>query len=1059
MASMSFSVQSRHRVQIFMLVFMLFHCSDFAEQSSNSTTSHDSFDIVRLLQMPQTGTSQHRRPDGQPKRHKARQRAPSSATFVPRACCSIHFLTCSICAQTCDCGHRPLHGTETNKSSQAVLLTSQPRSALISFLGQADFPASCAFSCVCPFCLELPRHCHGPTVIEAGGVLPRCRCQCFHRSHVLGPAVLRGPSTQLESSPVCRTLMNSSDGVQSLCDRLKHLGCCGLEYSSSYRSAPQQRACGVSPRQRSRALQFLRQPCSGDLRKGRTSSQPGLGLANACGGVPRAKLSVDMYLDCYWQDRSCNCQYASYLCACGAQPRWPSMFTIVSGGFRVPKILPRPRSGNCGVLPPRQKNPRQCTGRYPGSSQTEPLCSYGSGPHLCACGALPRQQGRKLQFMWHPCSGDFREGGNSSSKQGTGLDSSCQQSHSNHTSVPQSRVCGALPAGLLAGRYGTGGTQLWQHAGRSQTVPLHPHGSGPQSASPRNQRQLSDDSGGLGALQYRPRARAWSKDQVTLRSWGSCYLKATVISKISRATCHLAKDPKAGRRKHAPNVELAARAPAARVPAQGRMRPPSRRPRWSKGQRRLVTARRKPNHRRAQGLSQRSRSRSKHHPAAAPARTPVIWSARPRTPEGSSSRLPLPCRWGETRRITSRCWGLIFACLFFSLGLVQTCTSPGHLDTHPPPTRRRSGPCSAALVNAVKCWCGQLCAVRATFSSCATVQLGHNPQVRALHGLACQFLACAIPFCLMPGLLSYFGCTLCVQVPLLLGERISTGPMKLPMCLPGWLDSSVMVCRSLRCPLWLLASRCALQVASQGGEGRPRGRFCLMLCLCLPLVGLVPGMYSNNSGGFWVAQILPRHQPYDCMSLRPDRKCSFGPVPHSIAFAECADASGPNSVFQISSFFGNSGAMGQSKRSQATKLRSANRPGKRERACIQTTIKLTASAKGAARKPLDRRLDAPTFPPPPPPPPRRERAGHVEPQAAMLASWDRHLAHRTPSSSSGTEPNPISPDARLDALRGRLHRKLIESCHGMTDFMPTFSRCPVQLWDPIPLLIAVVQRL
>ena len=56
----------------------------------------------------------------------------------------------------------------------------------------------------------------------------------------------------------------------------------------------------------------------------------------------------------------------------------------------------------------------------------------------------------------------------------------------------------------------------------------------------------------------------------------------------------------------------------------------------------------------------------------------------------------------------------------------------------------------------------------------------------------------------------------------------------------------------------------------------------------------------------------------------------------------------------------------------------------------------------------------------------------------MLASRDRNLAHSTPSTSSGTEPHPISPEAQLDALRGRLHRKLIESCRGMTDFMPTF---------------------
>ena len=560
------------------------------------------------------------------------------------------------------------------------------------FLSHAAFRNSCELRCVCPSCPALPQHCREPTGIEADNVLPWI--QCNNRPHILGPAVLRGPSTQLESSRVCRTLMNSSDGVKSLCDRLKHLGCCGLEYSSSYRSAPQQRACGVSPRQRSRALQLLRQPCSGDPREGGTSSQPGLGLANACGGVPRAKLSVDMYLGWYWQNRSCNCQYVSYFCACGAQSRWPHMLTNVSGGFRVPKILPRPRSGNCGVLPPRHKNPWQCIGRYPGRSQTVPLCSYESGPHLCACGALPRQQGRTLQLVWHPCSGDFREGGNSSSKPGPGLDSSCQQSHSNHISVPHSLVCGAFPAGLLTGRYGTGGTQLWQHAGRSQTVPLHPHASGPQSTSLRNQRQLSDESGGLGALHYRPRARAWSKDQVTLRSWGSCYLKVTVISKISRATCHLAKDPKARRRKHAPNVELAARAPAARVPAQGQMRPPSRKPRWSKGRRRLVQARRKPNHRRAP-RSKPAQPKPKQAPSSSSSSTDtsdLVSSASSETDSrGIFQSPPTTPQMGRNQEDHTSMLGsnlCLPVLLFRAYSDSRPIRSPGYPPaTHPPPVR------------------------------------------------------------------------------------------------------------------------------------------------------------------------------------------------------------------------------------------------------------------------------------------------------------------------------------------------------------------------------------
>ena len=60
-----------------------------------------------------------------------------------------------------------------------------------------------------------------------------------------------------------------------------------------------------------------------------------------------------------------------------------------------------------------------------------------------------------------------------------------------------------------------------------------------------------------------------------------------------------------------------------------------------------------------------------------------------------------------------------------------------------------------------------------------------------------------------------------------------------------------------------------------------------------------------------------------CVPLTPDHNCLYGHVLHSVTFVECDDASGPNSVFQLPSFFGKSGAMGQSRRSQATKLRSA----------------------------------------------------------------------------------------------------------------------------------------
>ena len=609
--------------------------------------------------------------------------------------------------------------------------------------------------------------------------------------------------------------------------------------------------------------------------------------------LPRATLSVDVYLGCCWQNRSCYCQHVSCFSACGAQPRWTHMFTNVSGGFRVPKILPRPR------------------------------CSPKRWDKYYSKATLTLSVSHRVSLFRVPC----------------------------------------------------------QHVRDRQQQPAMPETLGTQSQE-------------------------------------KC---PTAEGMLALAECHGQRRNRRCGAAAAPQLQLAARAPTTRA----------RSPAW----RRL-----NPEH--VPSLDPRSRSLNQLHPAAAPARIPVIWSARParkRIPEGSSTRLQLPRRWRGTRRITPRCRSLIFAYLFFSFVLLQIGTPSGHLSTHLLYASLRSEPRSAAPVSAARCWCGRPGAARATLCCFTNARLGHDPQVGALHGFMYQLLACAVPLRLLLGLWFYGGCTLCIQVPLLLSEHMFTSPMQLQPYLPGWLDCLNMVCRSLCCHFRLLVSRCALQVATKRGKGRHTRRFCLLLCLCLSLVGLVPGMFSNHPGAFWRAPARPRHQQYDCMSLRSARPWLFDPTTHSLMLAEGAVAFGPNTVFQRFLFFGESGAMGHSRRSQATKIRSANRPGKRERACIQTTIKLTASAKYAARKPLDRRFDAPTFPPPPPPPPpRRDRVGHVAPQADMLASRDRNLAHSTPSTSSGTEPHPISPEAQLDALRGRLHRKLIESCRGMTDFMPTF---------------------
>ena len=732
---------------------------------------------------------------------------------------------------------------------------------------------------------------------------------------------------------------------------------------------------------------------SGDHREGGASASPGLGLASACGGTPRARLSVTMYLGWYLRHRSYDCQCVPYFYVCGTQSRWPHLLANVSGGFRVPTVLTRPRPGICSATPPRHQH--FWSDRHLGRSHTVPLSLYEPESHICACGVLPRRQGQ--QFVRHPCPGDFRQGRHSSSRPGR----------------PQAlflppRESGSQTAPLNNRHHCSGGEcspKRWdKHCSKATLTLSISHRVSLFQVPCQHVRDQQQQPATPGTLEKQNQEE-----------------RPTTEGLLTLAECHGRKRNRRCGAAAAPQLQLAARAPTARA----------RSPAW-----------RRPNHGHVPSLGPRSRSLSKLHPAAAPARIPVIWSARParkRTPEGSSTRLQLPRRWGGTRRITPRCRSLIFACLFFSFVLLQIGTPSGHLSTHLLCASLRSEPRSAAPVSAVRCWCGQPGAARATLCCFTKARLGHDPQVGALQGFVCQLLACAVPLRLLLGLWSYGGCTLCIQAPLLLSEHMLTSPMQLQTYLPGWLDCFIMVCRSLCCHFRLLVSRCALQVATKSGKGRHTRRFCLLLCLCLSLVGLVPGMSSSHPGAFWRAPARPRHQQYDCMSLRPARKWLFDPTPHSLVLAEGAVAFGPNTVFQRFLFFGESGAMGHSRRSQATKIRSANRPGKRERACIQTTIKLTASAKCAARKPLDRRFDAPTFPPPPPPPPpRRDRVGHVAPQADMLASRDRNLAHSTPSTSSGTEPHPISPEAQLEALRGRLHRKLIESCRGMTDFMPTF---------------------
>ena len=264
---MCFSVMSRNRVQLFMLVFMLFHCSDFEQKPQSSTALHVSFDVAHLLQTQRAETLTHRRHRDQHVNPGVLHRAPSNATSAWQAGHVTHSLDCRIYAQLRKCDHRPLHDQGKHNSSKDAHSNFRPSVALEQFLGQAILQTSCGLSFVCRSRFSFPRPCSEPTKLAACGVLPQH--QYIVRSHVSEQAVFRG--------------------------------CCWLEHSSSPRSATQPPACGVLPRQRLRALLFTWRPHSGNLRTGGTSSsKQGPGLYSACGGVPRSWSSIGVCLDCSW---------------------------------------------------------------------------------------------------------------------------------------------------------------------------------------------------------------------------------------------------------------------------------------------------------------------------------------------------------------------------------------------------------------------------------------------------------------------------------------------------------------------------------------------------------------------------------------------------------------------------------------------------------------------------------------------------------------------------------------------------------------------------------------
>ena len=121
------------------------------------------------------------------------------------------------------------------------------------------------------------------------------------------------------------------------------------------------------------------------------------------------------------------------------------------------------------------------------------------------------------------------------------------------------------------------------------------------------------------------------------------------------------------------------------------------------------------------------------------------------------------------------------------------------------------------------------------------------------------------------------------------------------------------------------------------------------------------------------------------------------------------------------------------RRSWSTKQRSANRPGKHERAQLVATIRRTAGVKRAARKPHAAEDALTRVPPPPPAPPDRDR--HAAPPSIAYTSHAATSQSHKPGLSSSSEPGSDAAQLQLDALRGRLYSRLLQQ-HVMT--FPTF---------------------
>ena len=228
---------------------------------------------------------------------------------------------------------------------------------------------------------------------------------------------------------------------------------------------------------------------------------------------------------------------------------------------------------------------------------------------------------------------------------------------------------------------------------------------------------------------------------------------------------------------------------------------------------------------------------------AATPHLPVLWSALTVLKEGRRYLFRPPTSRAKTcsRRLhPPQRRGLLLITLILSLWCVPNWASTGRL-----PVSYRRGPCHVAHDSAVRCWSGQLCAARATFSSCAFVPYGHNRQrgrrhpVWALQGLLRTLLACVVPSCLAPSLVLHWT----EGARAFLGD-VAAGHHSWLLHAAGFLCAACLLL-VLR---WGSTRQCwSSRVAVQQGGGRRVSHLRLLFYLCLLLIAPVAGMDHVSS--------------------------------------------------------------------------------------------------------------------------------------------------------------------------------------------------------------------